>query len=37
MARRTTAIAPTLVTGGEREVLLLAEEIRANRTLYLIW
>jgi Domain of unknown function (DUF4253) len=37
MARRTTEIAPALVTGGDREVLLLAEEIRANRTLYLIW
>jgi hypothetical protein len=37
MARRTIAIAPALLSGGDREVLLLAEEIRANRTLYLIW
>jgi hypothetical protein len=37
MARRTIAIAPALLSGGEREVALLAEEIRANRTLYLIW
>jgi hypothetical protein len=37
MAQRTVAIAPALLSGGEREVELLAEEIRANRTLYLIW
>lgn len=39
MARRTIEIAPTLLSGGDREmeVEILAEEIRANRTLYLIW
>jgi hypothetical protein len=37
MARSTVAIAPALLSGGEREVVLLAEEIRTNRTLYLIW
>jgi len=37
MARRTIAIAPALLSGGDREVELLAQEIRANRTLYLIW
>jgi hypothetical protein len=37
MARRTIAIAPALLSGGDREVDLLAEEIRANRSLYLIW
>jgi uncharacterized protein DUF4253 len=37
MARHTIGIAPALLAGGDREVLLLAEEIRANRTLYLIW
>lgn len=39
MARRTIEIAPALLSGGDREVEveILAEEIRANRTLYLIW
>ncbi len=37
MARRTIQIAPALLAGADREIELLAEEIRANRTLYLIW
>lgn len=37
VARRCAEIAPELVKGHENMLALLAEEIRANRTLYLIW
>lgn len=37
LARRSAEIAPDLVAGRASTLDLLAEEIRANRTLYLIW
>jgi hypothetical protein len=37
IARRSAEIAPELVAGRSSTLALLAEEIRVNRTLYLIW
>lgn len=37
IARRSAEIAPDLVAGRASTLALLAEEIRTNRTLYLIW
>ncbi len=37
IARRSAEFAPDLVAGRASTLELLAEEIRANRTLYLIW
>ncbi len=37
LARRSAEFAPDLVAGRASTLALLAEEIRANRTLYLIW
>lgn len=37
VAKRSTEIAPDLVAGRASTLALLAEEIRVNRTLYLIW
>lgn len=37
LARRSAEIAPDLVAGRASTLALLAEEIRVNRTLYLIW
>lgn len=37
IARRSAELAPDLVAGRASTLALLAEEIRANRTLYLIW
>ena len=37
IARRSAEIAPDLVAGRASTLELLAEEIRVNRTLYLIW
>jgi hypothetical protein len=37
IARRCAEIAPELVKGSGRAIDYLAEEIKANRTLYLIW
>lgn len=37
IARRSTEIAPDLVAGRASTLALLTEEIRVNRTLYLIW
>lgn len=37
VARRCAEIAPELVTGSGSAIDLLTEEIRSNRTLYLIW
>ncbi len=37
LARRTAEFAPDLVAGRASTLDLLAEEIRVNRTLYLIW
>jgi Domain of unknown function (DUF4253) len=37
VARRTAEIAPELVAGRASTLALLTEEIRVNRTLYLIW
>jgi hypothetical protein len=37
LARRCAEIAPELVAGRASNLELLAREIRANRTLYLIW
>lgn len=37
IARRSAELAPELVAGRESTLDLLTEEIRVNRTLYLIW
>jgi hypothetical protein len=37
VARRCAELAPELVKGSDRAIEYLAEEIKANRTLYLIW
>jgi hypothetical protein len=37
IARRSAEIAPDLVAGRASTLALLTEEIRVNRTLYLIW